>query len=674
MAQEATPSAQIWAFQRLRLRGPTSFGTAILAGVAFVIVALVVVAAVNVRQSAERFTEGALASTQNIARLLEQHAARTVDSVDMVLRAAGDRIVGPLDDTAAGGAGPLLSDLMAAAPHLRAVYVFEASTGRVLLKSRGLKPGSELLAEEALRLHAGTPGYDIQIGAPMRDGSGEAGVVSVSRKLPATSISPELVAVAHLSLAVVAEFYRGVDLGPNGSILLARTDGVLLVRHPQDDSNVGRDVSGAVLFREKLKQAPVGSYETVAAADGAPRIASYRQLRGLPLVVVATFAKDDVLAIWRRESGPLMAMAATTIVGLAGLGLLAARGARAREKAEADLRRQSALLHATLENMDQGLLMFDRDEAIQVHNKRAQELLGLPDRLMGDRPSFRQIRQYQIDQGEFAGSDDAFRNWVLAGGVNETRHTYERVRPNGMVLEIRTVPLPDGGAVRTYTEITKRKAAEHALAQAKAEAEAAQAHAEQVSQAKTEFLAAMSHEIRTPLNGILGFAELQLDQKDLTPVQRRYAERIQAAGGALLTIVDDILDSGDASRQQHLHREGHGGAEEAGTAHRNRLAAPPRRARRRGQAAPDPAQPPEQCGEIHPARRRHPRGRFGGEPRRTIVAVCCERYRDRDPGGEAGPAVPALLSGGRFDRPRIRRHRPRSRDLEAPRRAHGRHD
>ncbi len=104
------------------------------------------------------------------------------------------------------------------------------------------------------------------------------------------------------------------------------------------------------------------------------------------------------------------------------------------------------------------------------------------------------------------------------------------------------MPLAEGGAVRTYTDITSRKMAETALAEAKALAEAARAHAEKVSQAKTEFLASMSHEIRTPLNGILGFTDLLLEESDLPADKQRYIERIRSAGSALLTVVDDILD------------------------------------------------------------------------------------------------------------------------------------
>ncbi|GJD95783.1 ATP-binding protein [Methylobacterium iners] len=66
--------------------------------------------------------------------------------------------------------------------------------------------------------------------------------------------------------------------------------------------------------------------------------------------------------------------------------------------------------------------------------------------------------------------------------------------------------------------------------------------AERASAAKSEFLATMSHEIRTPLNGILGYTDLLLEQPELGPAARQYAERVQSAGSALLTVVNDILD------------------------------------------------------------------------------------------------------------------------------------
>lgn len=65
--------------------------------------------------------------------------------------------------------------------------------------------------------------------------------------------------------------------------------------------------------------------------------------------------------------------------------------------------------------------------------------------------------------------------------------------------------------------------------------------AEEASRAKTEFLASMSHEIRTPLNGILGYSEL-LSETRLNEDQRHYLERVQFAGAAVLSTVNEILD------------------------------------------------------------------------------------------------------------------------------------
>lgn len=147
-----------------------------------------------------------------------------------------------------------------------------------------------------------------------------------------------------------------------------------------------------------------------------------------------------------------------------------------RERATAQLQaaehvatEKAALLEATLENMDQGLVMVDGDGIVQVCNRRAIELLDLPPDYWHSKPSFAAFIAHQVAAGEFAGLSEERVPWLkLKGNLLSAPPLYERTRPNGTVLEIRTVHLSDGTAVRTFTDITARKKAETELMESEA--------------------------------------------------------------------------------------------------------------------------------------------------------------------------------------------------------------
>ncbi|MBY0611194.1 MAG: EAL domain-containing protein [Beijerinckiaceae bacterium] len=159
-------------------------------------------------------------------------------------------------------------------------------------------------------------------------------------------------------------------------------------------------------------------------------------------------------------------------LALAGLSLaidrLQAANANLKQQ-EHELSLRTELLDSTLETMDEGLMLIEPDGTVSLCNSRAMTLLDLPPDLMRSRPSFEAIRQWQVDHDEFARSGETFHAWAPLSGVERSAHVYERERPNGTVLEIRTVPRPDGGAVRTYTDISARRAAERAKRTAEAE-------------------------------------------------------------------------------------------------------------------------------------------------------------------------------------------------------------
>ncbi|OAN50783.1 hybrid sensor histidine kinase/response regulator [Magnetospirillum moscoviense] len=188
-----------------------------------------------------------------------------------------------------------------------------------------------------------------------------------------------------------------------------------------------------------------------------------------------------------------------------------------------------------VEELGQGFTVFDRDLNLILCNSRFLDMLGFPADLVHPGTVFADFMRYNALRGEYgAGDVEALVAERVEKAARFEPHRFERERPDGTVIEVQGSPLPGGGFITTYTDITDRKRAERMLIHAKEEAEAA-------ARAKASFLATMSHEIRTPMNGILGMLHL-LGGSHLTDEQRDLLETARGSAGALLGILNDILD------------------------------------------------------------------------------------------------------------------------------------
>jgi len=134
------------------------------------------------------------------------------------------------------------------------------------------------------------------------------------------------------------------------------------------------------------------------------------------------------------------------------------RAAEQRARAsEALLAQKSRLLEVTLERMEQGVMMVGASGMVEVCNRRAIELLGLPPELMASRPGFSQVLEFQWSIDEFRHTPESLKAVVRAGGILDQPHSYDRMRPDGRILEVQSVPIAGGGVLRTFTDITERK-------------------------------------------------------------------------------------------------------------------------------------------------------------------------------------------------------------------------
>ena len=114
-----------------------------------------------------------------------------------------------------------------------------------------------------------------------------------------------------------------------------------------------------------------------------------------------------------------------------------------------ELAAKTALMEVTLENMSEGLFMVDGSGRIAVHNRRAREMLDLPASLMRENLPLTELVAFQQASGEFAKVDGKLQDWIDDGAKRADVLRYVRERPNGTVIEVRSMPIPTGGFVRT---------------------------------------------------------------------------------------------------------------------------------------------------------------------------------------------------------------------------------
>ena len=497
-----------------------------------------------------------------LGNVLAEQTERSLQAVDLVVAATVDqmRAAGTEtdDDFRRQMAGEQvhteLVQKLRNLPLLEALTVLD-SHGRLVNTSRFWpSAGRDLSAGDAFRHDQGPPGKEPYV-SDLETGrlSGEWTFFLTRRIVGHDGRFVGLVSGA-ISLPYFSDLFAAIDGDSDALITLLRPDGTILALYPRTLAYVGRRLPVSSPWYAVLARGG-GLYEGTGYIERKARSTSVHPLRNYPLVIDVGIDNAIALSDWRRQA-LLIGLGSTVITfTLLGLFQLLRRQFRHLANSAGDLRRtavalrcseaalasKSRVLETTLRYMDQGIMMITTDRKVVFWNARVSVLLDLPETLLAKEPSFDEVRAYQWQIDEFSQTPAELKDAIYVDGMLSVPHVYERRRPNGQVLEIRSVPMPDGGVVRTYTDITDRKKAEEFAAAARDQAEAARAAAEKANQAKTEFLANMSHEIRTPMNGIIGMNELML-RSDITETQREWAAGIQESAQALLSIIDDILD------------------------------------------------------------------------------------------------------------------------------------
>jgi len=219
------------------------------------------------------------------------------------------------------------------------------------------------------------------------------------------------------------------------------------------------------------------------------------------------------------------------------------------------------VLSTMMEHIEQGISVVDADMKMVAWNSRYLELFEYPEGMVYAGCPVADLIRYNAERGECGPGDVSAH---VAKRIDYMRkgssHVFERKRADGKVLELRGRPIPGGGFVTTFADVTHFKQTERTLANAKealeirvaqrtAELETAlkaqqqaKLQAEQANQSKTHFLAAASHDLLQPMNAARLFSSALSQHPDLSGDAHQLARQVDSSLRGAEELLSALLD------------------------------------------------------------------------------------------------------------------------------------
>jgi diguanylate cyclase (GGDEF)-like protein len=429
--------------------------------------------------------EEAANDTGNIATVLAEQTARSVQSIDLVLielqeriaslgAATSDELHRKLDNLETHHA---LKERLARLPQADVIALVD-NNGQVASSSRRWPPPNVNLIDRDFfqyfktsadkGLHVSTPAANRVTGAP---------TVFFSKRLNGDGDDFIGVILVGVEITYFRHIYDSITSLRNQSFLFLRNDGTVLVRHPDAQDRAGQRMPATSPWYRLVSQGG-GSYRSPGYFDGEARLVAVRPLRDYPLVVNVAISETAALAKWRRRA--TFIGIGTLLAGLCSVFILKALSSQFHRlltseaslvEREAQLAENSRKLEqanvrvdAALNNMSQGLCMFDKDERIVVCYERYLRLYGLSPDVVKSGCTLRELLEHRKGVGNFFGSPEQYIIDLRARLAQEKNAYFTTHLRDGRVIAVHSQPVAGGGWLATHDDITERQRSEAQIA------------------------------------------------------------------------------------------------------------------------------------------------------------------------------------------------------------------
>jgi signal transduction histidine kinase len=307
--------------------------------------------------------------TQNIARVLEEHALMTVEKIDLVLIDMQQHM--PFSDMlprreALRGSRvlhELLNSKIATIPEADVIHIAN-SEGDYIYSSLETVPVINIADRPFFQTHRNNRASGLVISQPLLSRTLGTWAITLSRRLSTPDGRFAGIVNVIITLRNFEKFYATLDMGSHGAVLLRDADMRLLARYPRLEANMGKPMPNHPLLKFLGNGIEQGTYNEISPADGTKRIYSFRRVGTYPLYVLAAIADRDYLSEWRKHVIWYSIVGVVIFFASLVLALLARAGLLRQVAAEAEL----ADHHEHLE-----LLVNERTAELNERNIEVQQ-------------------------------------------------------------------------------------------------------------------------------------------------------------------------------------------------------------------------------------------------------------------------------------------------------------
>jgi diguanylate cyclase (GGDEF)-like protein len=291
------------------------------------------------------------------------------------------------------------------------------------------------------------------ISLPGHNSTNGAWTLFLARKITAANGEFLGLVLGAVELSYFDELFRSISLGEGSSITLFRSDGALLTRFPQIESIIGKTFEPSV--STALGDANSGTARFIGQIGGKDRLLAAHRLAHFPVVLSVAEDTSAALAIWQKETVTLLGAGSLAVLAVAIMILLIVR----------QLALEKRRLNTAINNMSQGLVLFDAAERLVVCNALYIDMYGLSREIVKPGCSFLEILRYRAKVGNFLGREpEQHRAGHLAAMALGKVTTLILEGADGREVLVTTSPMADGGWVATHEDITERRRIEARIA------------------------------------------------------------------------------------------------------------------------------------------------------------------------------------------------------------------